>query len=269
MTPLPDEPIALKNRFSFRLGTTSYIIPADIIPNIEMLASRVDDIELVLFESDEQSNYPDHETIQTLTALAEAYDLSYTVHLPLDIQLGSTDEKERRESVQKCLRAVDRTGSLQPFAYIIHFNGQDLGPVPSPDLDQWISGLNRSITEFSAAGMPMQHLCIESLDYPYELIEPVVIEHGLSVCLDIGHILVHDHPFHAYLDRYLDRCRVIHLHGIRDGKDHRDISLINKDYLSLLFERLEANQRERVVTLELFSRTDLDVSLSIIEKYAK
>ncbi len=269
MTSLPAGPIVLKNRFPFRLGTTSYIIPADIIPNIEMLASRVDDIELVLFESDEQSNYPGPETIQALTALAEANDLSYTVHLPLDIQLGSSNEEERSESVQKCLRAVARTGPLQPFAYILHFNGQDHGPVPSPDLAQWISGLNRSIAEFSAAGLPMQRLCIESLDYPYELIEPIVIEHGLSICLDIGHILVNDQPFQAYLDRYLDRCRVIHLHGIRDGKDHRDISLISKNYLSLLFEQLKKNQRERVVTLELFSRTDLDLSLSIIERYAK
>jgi len=27
----------------------------------------------------------------------------------------------------------------------------------------------------------------------------------------------------AYLQRYLWRCRVVHLHGIRDGRDHRDM----------------------------------------------
>ena len=44
----------------FRIGTTSYIIPAGILPNVRHLAGRVSDIQLVLFETDEQgSNLPD------------------------------------------------------------------------------------------------------------------------------------------------------------------------------------------------------------------
>ena len=44
----------------FRIGATSYIIPADILPNVEYLAPQVDDVELVLFETDEYgSNLPD------------------------------------------------------------------------------------------------------------------------------------------------------------------------------------------------------------------
>ena len=44
----------------FRIGTTSYVIPDDILPNVEYLASRVDDVQLVLFETDEYgSNLPD------------------------------------------------------------------------------------------------------------------------------------------------------------------------------------------------------------------
>ena len=44
----------------FRIGTTSYIIPAQISPNVEYLAPRVDHVQLVLFEMDEYgSNLPD------------------------------------------------------------------------------------------------------------------------------------------------------------------------------------------------------------------
>ena len=44
----------------FRIGTTSYIIPADILPNVEYLAPQVDDVQLVLFETDAYgSNLPD------------------------------------------------------------------------------------------------------------------------------------------------------------------------------------------------------------------
>ncbi len=39
---------------NFRIGTTSYIIPDDIIPpNVRYLGGKTDDIELVLFEVDD------------------------------------------------------------------------------------------------------------------------------------------------------------------------------------------------------------------------
>ena len=51
---MPGEP------YPFRLGTTSYIIPNSILPNVRYLADKVKDIELVLFESDDGiSNFPD------------------------------------------------------------------------------------------------------------------------------------------------------------------------------------------------------------------
>lgn len=40
---LPD---SLKGIFPFRLGTTSFIIPDDILPNVEFLSDKVDDIEI-------------------------------------------------------------------------------------------------------------------------------------------------------------------------------------------------------------------------------
>ena len=59
---------SLKNRFPFRLGTTSYIIPGELLPNVNFLADKVDDIELVLFESDEITNLPDAATVRALIA---------------------------------------------------------------------------------------------------------------------------------------------------------------------------------------------------------
>jgi len=68
----------IKDRFPFRLGTTSYIVPADLMPNVVFLSPLVDDVELVLFESDTISNLPDAAVIrvtftifQTLPGLQE------------------------------------------------------------------------------------------------------------------------------------------------------------------------------------------------------
>ncbi len=53
--------------YPFRLGTTSYIIPADILPNVRYLADKVQDVELVLFEVDDgQNNLPSAEVIDDL-----------------------------------------------------------------------------------------------------------------------------------------------------------------------------------------------------------
>ncbi|MFO7600050.1 MAG: hypothetical protein R6X27_09620 [Candidatus Desulfacyla sp.] len=40
----------------------------------------------------------------------------------------------------------------------------------------------------------------------------------LSVCLDVDHLLVHGRDVAAHLDRWVDRARVFHIHGVQaDG----------------------------------------------------
>ena len=66
------------NTFPFRLGTTSYIIPADILPNAHYLAGKVRDIELILFEVDDgPNNLPSPEVIDELAQIAREHDLTY------------------------------------------------------------------------------------------------------------------------------------------------------------------------------------------------
>lgn len=260
----------MKKKFPFKAGTTSYIIPADIIPNVRFLAERVDDIELVLFESDEISNLPGQDVLRALITLAKKHDLSYTVHLPLDIALGATDETLRRESIAKCLRVIKLMQPLNPFAYILHCTGNRniMGTGSAESIHDWIPQLTKSIGELIAAGVDSRMLCVETLDYPFELIENIIAEYGLSVCLDIGHILLYGHPLEEYLTKYLDRTRVIHLHGIVDGKDHRSISHLDRELLSGLISKLiNDNRHERVITLEVFNEADFTTSLDILKRY--
>lgn len=262
----PYQEISLKNCFPFRLGTTSYIIPADIISNVEYLANKVDDIELVLFESDEMSNLPNYQTIQTLQNLAAENDLTYTVHLPLDINLGASDEAERRKSVKKCLRVIRLVEEVEPFAYIIHFHEEHQSRNPAPDLQRWKANLEKSVVELLRTPIAPHLLCVETLAYPFALVEPIVCEYNLSICLDIGHIFRYRLPLEAYLTRYLERTRVIHLHGIINGKDHSNISSISTNQLLLLLARLSCLEaRTRVVSLELFNERDFTISLDILK----
>jgi sugar phosphate isomerase/epimerase len=259
----------LKGQFPFRLGTTSYIIPDDLVPNVTFLADKIDDVELVLFESDEISNLPDQDVIETLIALAEACDLTYTVHLPLDIDLGSREATARRRSVEKCRRVIYLTEPLQPFAYLLHLPGRRNGRDPADDLTSWTTALEESIRQLLDNGPAPETFCAETLAYPYEHVWDLVQRHGLSVCLDIGHILLSGYDLAAYLDIYLPRCRVVHLHGIREGKDHRDIGgLAHHDLTRILGDlQATATQQERVLTLEVFDRRDFDRSLNVLRNW--
>jgi sugar phosphate isomerase/epimerase len=249
------------------LGTTSYIIPADLITNVRYLASLVDDVELVLFEADDESNLPEKKTIAELNRIARSNDLSYTVHLPLGLLLGAMDEQERRSSLTKTLRMIELTSSLNPAAYVLHFEGEQRGSIPSKDMPGWINGLRASVAELLDTGIPSSLFCVETLDYPFALVDPIVCEFDLSVCLDIGHVLLNGNPLDAYLAKYHDRIRVFHAHGIRENKDHRDLGALKESDLALLFSSL-VSQRSTVpvLTLEVFDENDFRLSLGVVER---
>lgn len=83
---------ATGTQLMFRLGATSYVIEDDLVSNARYLAAHnLHDMELVLFDLDDgRSNLPTCDTVAELNALARAHDLTYTVHLPLDIN-GAPD----------------------------------------------------------------------------------------------------------------------------------------------------------------------------------
>jgi sugar phosphate isomerase/epimerase len=255
---------SLKNRFPFRLGTTSYIIPAGLVQNVRFLADKVDDIELVLFESDEITNLPDAAMIRALKEMADRNDLTYTIHLPLDTWMGHKEASVRQRSVDKCLRFIERTAGLAPFAYVLHFHGDQQGKSPSPDMMRWTEGHRRSVERLLHA-VDSQELCVELLDYPYDLIENIVLDYELSICLDIGHLLLYGYTLEDYLDRYLPQTRVLHLHGIEEGNDHRSLAFLPAGLLTTLMSRLDNDQQKsRVLTMEIFDEKAFNQSNDVL-----
>jgi len=263
----------LKKRFPFRLGTTSYIVPAEILPNVRTLAERVDDVEVVLFESDEISNLPSKDVVRELARIGEEKDLSYTIHLPIDIHLGAADEAVRRVSVKKCLRIIELMEPVDPFAYIVHFHaeeGRSRDRMPADDVDGWRATLERSVKELLSSRVERERFCVETLTYPFELVENIVHDNGLSICLDIGHLLLCGYPVTKSLDRYMEHARVVHIHGLEEGRDHRDLSKMDPVILGDVVIRLKANDViERVVTLEVFGKDHFERSMEVMAAFVE
>jgi sugar phosphate isomerase/epimerase len=124
--------------YPFRLGTTSYILPDDILPNVRFLAGKVQDVELVLFEVDEgPNNLPSPEVVAELAALAARHGLTYTVHLPLDLRLGAGGA-ESHASMVKARRVIECTRPLDPWANVLHVDGREVkGGADPARLAEW------------------------------------------------------------------------------------------------------------------------------------
>ena len=261
-----------KQRFPFRFGTTSYIIPADIIPNVEFLKDKVDDIELVLFESDEFSNLPSPADMQKLAEIASEFSLTYSVHLPLDVYLGHVDRAERERSVRKCLKIIELTRNIPKSAYVMHFEagpGIDINGFNSEEKSNFLHALRDSILMLLAGTDEAASLfCVENLNYPFELVWPVVEESGLSVTLDVGHLEYYGFPTGLYLERYLHKAKVLHMHGTLDGKDHHSLQSMKPEALDMVMKAMtEENEASRVMTLEIFSQNDFDSSCNTMQRF--
>lgn len=252
--------------YPFRLGTTSYIIPDDILPNARYLAGKVRDIELILFEVDDgPNNLPSPQVIDELSVIAQHNDLTYTVHLPLDLKLGE-DGSERDQSLVKAKRVIDCTGALDPWAYVLHLDGRSVRTsTDTESIQRWQDQSVRALELVSEWAGSAEKLAVENLEsYPLDFIQPVLDRIPVSRCVDVGHLWLDQHDPIPYLQAALARTRVIHIHGIAE-RDHRSLAFMPQERVRPVFQELLRLNYEGVLTLEVFSEEDFKSSLDAIE----
>ena len=254
----------LKGALPFRLAATSYIIPADILPNVRFLGAYVDEVELVLFESAYESNLPSEETIRELNSLATGMNLTYNVHLPTDVFVGDPDAVRREKSVDTILRFMDRTMPLDPTAYILHLDpALPDGTRSDPFDESWLGNCRQSVETLLRGGVDPKTIAVESLDYPLKAVYSVVEETGLSICLDLGHMIRYGQDLERYLKNDLHRTTMIHLHGVdENGRDHKGLEHIGDDDWWTI--RSYLSTYEGGLSIEVFSLDDLVTSMARI-----
>jgi sugar phosphate isomerase/epimerase len=234
----------------FRLGSTSYVYPDDILPNVKKLATSgdVDDIELILFEVDDgPNNLPNEMIIQELVRLAALHGVTYTVHLPLDLRLGAEGSLEH-ESLSRAKRVIEATAPLTPLAYVFHLDGEGM------EKPGWHSrSLNVLETVLKWIPDPAM-LAVENLENQRpDLLEPVLEALPISRTVDIGHLWKQGLDPRRYLEAWLPRARVIHMHGLGE-RDHRSLALMEAEQLDPVVAQLRSFKG--VVTLEVFETAD-------------
>jgi sugar phosphate isomerase/epimerase len=260
-TPLPK---SYKKMFPFKLSTTSYIYPDHILPNVAMLAPFLDEIELVLFESKGKDNYPDDAQIEGLMSFCLRQEIAYNIHLPMDIFLGDENDEVRTRGISVVKRVMQRTIRLDPSVYVLHFDLKNRNGREETDIEAWRRRLLRTVEEMTLLGVQLTRIAVETLGYPFEWIADIVDESGFSTCLDIGHILISGQDLGFYLDKYLSKTSIIHLHGFQKSRDHLGMDRLSESTLEMIFSRLR--EYHGIVSLEVFSIEDLKNSLFTLEK---
>lgn len=252
--------IKVKDRFPFRAGCTSYVIPDHIIPNVEFMGPYVDDIELVLFESPLCSNLPSEDDIKHLMKLADKYSLTYSIHFPTTHRAGDDTHELFMNDLIRVHQLTDR---LSPSAWILHLEGI-CREQPEQD-SQWLrrsqavlAGLDRIVNE-------MPYIAIENLSYPWRLHLGLAERHRASLCLDIGHLWINSPE--SWVDNVIEmlpRTSVIHLHGLHEGRDHLSLMKTDMDDLKLFVSIIKRTGYSGLVTLEVFSQQDTEESLQLL-----
>jgi adenosylcobalamin phosphodiesterase len=233
-----------------RLGTTSYIYPADIITNVRRLAGKVQDVELVIFELDESlTGLPDDDTIAELNSLGAEHDMTYTVHLPLGLRLA-----DEQQSVAKAVQVIRSTERLQPHGFIVHLDGN---AQMSPDeLKRWRDYSLRSLEIICGEVQQPGQICVENLeDQSPAMLDSILDAMPVSCCIDVGHLWKQELDPIPLLDRWLSRARVVHIHGVGE-RDHKRLSLMSAAKLDPVVASLHRGF-QGVLTFEVFSERDL------------
>lgn len=261
---MPNLPLNIRTlNLPFRVGATSYVIEADLLPNAQFLATYVQDMQLVLFAvPDGPSNLPDAATVAALAAVGRANDLTYTVHLIED--LAPQHSSAASASLQKAQDVIQRTQALIPWGYVLHLEGRAVRTpaTPAEHLAQWQTAVQASLQQvIEWAGNPIL-LAVENLEgYPPAFVTPVIAGTTVSRCVDIGHLWLDGHDPLPWLQEALARTRVVHLHGLHEGRDHQSVAHMAPAQLDPVINLLLQQHYTGVLTLEVFGEADFWSSL--------
>lgn len=252
----------LKKKFPFRLGTTSFIYRADYVTNVRRLAPFFDEIELLLFES---SGLPSKDEIKALCALAAEHDITYNVHLPMDIDPAAVSTQVRRRSIEKLANTIDRVAPLSPTTQTLHISF-DQPDQTQETVENWQERAIDSLKKLlRVSGVPPGSISIENLDFSPLWLQPIVEALDTAVCVDVGHAVLFGFNLDEILDLYAPRITLIHLHGIAQGKDHRALTQLAPAHGQTVANYLSGFQES--VSLEVFSHEKLTESMDCFPEF--
>ena len=86
----------------------------------------------------------------------------------------------------------------------------------------------------------------------------------LACCLDMGHLIVNHENIESHVSCFCRTNAMIHLHGVKNGKDHLTLDVFDQSWLDRILSLLKLFTG--TVSIEVFSYNHLLASLAVLEK---
>ncbi|CAB1061238.1 hypothetical protein D1BOALGB6SA_6011 [Olavius sp. associated proteobacterium Delta 1] len=253
-----------KGLYPFKICTTSFIYPDHYIPNVKMLGPHLDEIELLLFESQGTDALPSSTVITELCRLAGEFDLSYNVHLPTDISITDRDPARQQHAVETMMRVMELVRPLDASALILHVPFSEKS-YDEPIAANWRDRVYKNLENILSAVENNNIIAVETLDYPLDLLEDIIVDLDLAICLDLGHLMLYDYDVLEVFNKYCFKASVLHLHGVENDRDHMTLDRLSDKLAATVLRVLK--RFTGVVSLEVFSFENLYSSLQFLERH--
>lgn len=251
----------------FRLGTTSFIYPDNIIPNIKKIGAFFDEIELLVFESKPKGVIPSKNDVKTIARLARDLDLTYNIHLPTDINLSAPNRQARQDAADTLKQVIERFSSAPVTSFTLHLEMDKHRP-SKDGIEAWQEDARQGLELLVPALQDPAKVGVETLWYPPDLFKNLVNDFGLSVCADLGHHIKYGYDISRTFELFGAKINLIHLHGVdthlKPPKGHTALSKMAPDEFKKIMGPLK--HYTGTVCLEVFNLANLQGSLAALSK---
>ncbi len=256
-----------RNLFPFRIGTTSFILPVkeeNLLSNARFLRDIFDIVQLLFFGREYLEEILNPSVMTGLRLLREESGLSFTVHLPSDLELLDPSPGSLGASIDVIERVMEETEGMGITGYVLHVDRLHHG-VPRVTCDtetiELFHGAMDAIGE--RLGDRAAGILIENTTYDLAGFASPVLEGPCGVCMDLGHLLLHDHDPGRFLDAFGARVGEVHLHGVEGGRNHRALVRLDQGPEALVAGFL--NGGDAPVILEVYNLVDLVKTATCLE----
>lgn len=258
-----------KKRFPFKIGTTSYILPVkeeSVVSNVSFLKDSFDMVQLLFFGREYLEEVMSRRIILDLGAIRNNTGLSYTVHLPSDLELLSASERSLGSSIDVIERICTETAPLGIEGYVLHVDRLERG-IPSVGLDAAHAELfQRAIGAITDRLGPdaAANIYIENTTYDLVYFSRTILRNPCRVCCDAGHLMLHHHDLRRFVEIYGGKIAQAHLHGVDAGRDHQALTGADEIFSGGVARFLRKFSGS--VIIEVYNLHDLVKSMEYIER---
>jgi sugar phosphate isomerase/epimerase len=196
-------------------------------------------------------------------------DISYIVHLPIDLNLLNSSKNDSQKSLEIIYKIINKTQDLKIDKYILHIDKSHDNKYLKVDLsnenyDLFNNILNKINTNFKEI---KKKILIENLSYDLVHFKDIINNYNFNICLDIGHLYMHNHNLNNFINEFMEKIKVVHLYGFNEKKDHLSLDNIDNTIFPKI-KKILLDYKETVI-IEVFNKVDLKKSLKFLKLHLR